>query len=137
MFVIDNQGRTDEACIGDLTVIEAQSAGHSGMLVWGLHRDTTELLNIEVPVLSYGTCSAGPRRADEPEPDALVSAQFGDFNVTGDHCVFADDDGAVFVATADVDAVLDTAQTVRATEEEQAELVRRGSTLRDQLGFAD
>ncbi len=40
VLVIDNHGRRDEACIGDLTVLEAQAAGLSGIVVWGFHRDT-------------------------------------------------------------------------------------------------
>jgi 4-hydroxy-4-methyl-2-oxoglutarate aldolase len=47
VLVIDNGGRTDESCIGDLTVLEAQAAGISGILVWGLHRDSAELTEID------------------------------------------------------------------------------------------
>jgi 4-hydroxy-4-methyl-2-oxoglutarate aldolase len=35
VLVIDNEGRTDEGCIGDLTVIEAREAGLKGVVVWG------------------------------------------------------------------------------------------------------
>ena len=30
VLVVDNAGRTDEACVGDLTVLEAQAAGIAG-----------------------------------------------------------------------------------------------------------
>ena len=42
VLVIDNEGRTDEGCIGDLTVIEAREAGLKGVVVWGCHRDTDD-----------------------------------------------------------------------------------------------
>ena len=77
VLVVDNGGREDEACVGDLVVLEAQAAGVSGLIVWGLHRDTAELTQIALPVFSYGRCPAGPVRLDEQEPSALASARSG------------------------------------------------------------
>ena len=42
ILVIDNQGGMDEGCIGDLTALETQAWGLSGIIVWGAHRDTEE-----------------------------------------------------------------------------------------------
>src|SRR6185436_7330969 len=55
VLVIDNDNRQDEACIGDLTVIEAKTAGIAGVVLWGAHRDTAELLEIGLPVFTTGT----------------------------------------------------------------------------------
>src|SRR3954451_6524929 len=55
VLVVDNAGRTDEACVGDLTVLEAQTAGIAALVIWGVHRDTPELREIAVPLFSYGT----------------------------------------------------------------------------------
>ena len=60
VLVVDNGGREDEACVGDLVVLEAQAAGVGGVMVWGRHRDTAELTQIALPVFSYGRCPAGP-----------------------------------------------------------------------------
>jgi regulator of RNase E activity RraA len=81
VLVIDNGGRMDEGCIGDLTVLEAKSSQLSGIIVWGCHRDTAELIQIGFPVFSYGTCPAGPIRLDTREEDALRSARIGSFEV--------------------------------------------------------
>ncbi|WP_233578169.1 RraA family protein [Micromonospora sp. BL4] len=137
VLVIDNGGRSDEACVGDLVVLEAGAAGVSGVVIWGLHRDTAELIEIGLPVFSYGGCPLGPSRLDAREPAALASARFGGYEVGRDDVVFGDDDGVLFVSADRVAEVLATAADIRLVEREQAARIRAGETLRRQTGFAD
>jgi regulator of RNase E activity RraA len=136
VLVIDNGGRLDEGCIGDLTALEAQHCGLAGIAVWGAHRDTPELHTIGLPIFSYGTSSCGPRRLDPRNHLALTAARFGDFLVEPGDVVFADDDGCLFVEREKVDGVISVAREIWQRERQQAEAIRAGRSLREQLKFA-
>ncbi len=135
ILVIDNGGRTDEACIGDLTTLEAKASGLAGLIVWGCHRDTEELTRIHFPVFSMGRCSPGPVTLRPRPKDALKIARLGKFHVDRNDAVLADDDGVIFFKLKDAIALSKTALKIQKTEHQQAERVRKGNLLQDQLKF--
>lgn len=136
VLVVDNQGRLDEACVGDLMALEAAGAGLAGIVIWGLHRDTAEISEIGLPVFSQGSMPTGPLRLDPRADDALDAATFGEWTITRDDLVFADVDGVLFVPAAAASEVLLAAEQIRDTEIAQGEKSRAGTSLRDQLQFA-
>ncbi|MEU4212466.1 RraA family protein [Streptomyces sp. NPDC026206] len=135
VLVVDNGGRLDEACVGDLVVLEARNAGLDGIVIWGLHRDTADVRAVGLPVFSLGSLPAGPQRLDGRSQDALESATVGEWPVGREDVVLGDDDGVLFVPAARADELFTLAETIRDTERRQAERIRAGVSLRSQVQF--
>lgn len=134
VLVVDNTGRRDEACVGDLVAGEAHAARLAGLIVWGKHRDTAAIEAIGIPLWSLGACPNGPRELRSRSQHALEAASIGQHvTVTKDDVVFADADGVVVVAAAEVARVIAAAKDIAAREAAQAARLRKGERLRDQL----
>ena len=136
VLVVDNGGRRDEACVGDLVALEAAAAGVVGIVIWGLHRDTLDIAAIGLPVFSLGALPTGPLRLDPQPADALSTATIGDWTVTRDDVVLADEDGAIFVPADRLEELFGLAESIRDTERRQADAIRAGRSLREQVSFA-
>ena len=134
VLVIDNVGRLDEGCIGDLVAGEAHVAGMAGIVVYGAHRDTAAIDAIGIPVWSLGTCPAGPQEVRSRTAHALEAASLGGHvTVTRDDFVFADADGVVVVTRADLGRIVAAAQDIASREQAQAARLMQGERLRSQL----
>jgi 4-hydroxy-4-methyl-2-oxoglutarate aldolase len=133
VLVIDNGGRLDEGCIGDLVVGEAFMSGIAGTVCWGAHRDTAAIAAIGARVWSLGTCPNGPLELRKRGATALEAANIGTVTVTREDYVFADDDGVVVVAGADLPRVVETARDIAAREGDQAARLLKGELLRSQF----
>ena len=135
VLVVDYGGRLDEACVGDLVALEAQAAGLEGLVIWGLHRDTADIRAIGLPVFSLGAIPTGPQRLDARPHDALEVATVGESTVGREDLVLGDDDGVLFVPTTRADDLFTLAERIRDTERRQAERMRAGVSLRNQVQF--
>lgn len=137
VLVVDDGGRLDASCVGDLVVLEAAAAGLAGVVIWGLHRDTADIRAIGLPVFSMGAIPTGPLSPGVRPPDALDSATVGDWLVSRDDLVLGDDDGVLFVPVARAEEVFAIAEGIRDIERGQAERMRGGMSLREQVQFSE
>lgn len=135
VLLVDNGGRRDEGCIGDLVTLEAQRAGVAGIAIWGCHRDQAEIAEIGLPLFSLGNCPSGPRGSDG-RTAAIGQATIDGFEASGGMLLVGDEDGVILVS-ANGDAALDEAVAIRSVEEKQAAEMREGRSLREQIHFAD
>lgn len=135
VLVVDNGGRDDEACVGDLVTLEAREAGLAGIVIWGRHRDTAQLVEIGLPVHSRGALPPGPRRVP-PAGRAMRTAWLDGVEVRADDTIAADDDGVLVIPTGDWSRVAELAREIQQVEKAQADRMRAGASLRAQLDFA-
>ena len=136
VLYVDNQGRSDEAVVGDLTTLEVQEAGLSGIIVWGLHRDTSAIRKLGFPIFSTGRVPVGPRRS-ETVNENNNTVYLGDFAVSSSDTVFADEDGIIVISYSDINRVLEEARKIYAIEQKQIKKLHNGLNLRKQFHFSD
>jgi len=137
VLVVDNGGKLDEACIGDIIVLEAQAAGAAGFVVWGLHRDNRELTTAGFPVFTLGAIPTGPQRSAIRPDDVLTRATVGTVTVTAQDFVVADENGAIFLAEDKLTEIVPAAMAYRDIEARQLKAMRTGKSYRKQVAFAD
>jgi regulator of RNase E activity RraA len=137
VLVVDNGGRVDEACIGDLITLEVKNAGVRGIVIWGLHRDSAELLRIGLPVFSMGALPTGPQRLDPQSPDCMYWGRVGPWVVTAGDYVACDDDGVIFLPAARLPEIVAAAVAIADKERRHAGLMRSGVSFRQQTRFTE
>ena len=135
VLVVDNGGRRDEACVGDLMLLEARGAGLAGAVIWGLHRDTAQLREIGLPLFSLGANPFGPRRVP-PAGSAMRTAMLDGVAVAPGDWIVADDDGVLVVGADCRDELVAEARRIQTVEGAQSERMRAGTSLRAQLDFS-
>lgn len=137
VLVVDNGGRLDEACIGDIVALEAKSAGLAGIVIWGLHRDASELAELGFPVFSLGAVPTGPQRLSLRPADLFTRATVGGHAITAEDVVVADANGVQFLPGDRLQDIAAAAVRYRDTESRQIDDMQAGHSFRAQVRFAD
>ncbi len=107
----------------------------SGIVLWGVHRDTTEIKRIDLPVFSFGPYPLGPVRNVFEINDEDKIVRFGDEIIATDDYVFADEDGVTFVLRQYLKTILETAVELSEKERKQADQIKQGKNLYQQFAF--
>jgi 4-hydroxy-4-methyl-2-oxoglutarate aldolase len=137
VLVVDNGGRLDEACIGDIVVLEARAAGIAGIVIWGLHRDSEELVEAGLPIFSFGALPTGPLSLNVRPVDVFARAMIGAHVVTSSDVVVADSNGVLFLPEDRLAEIVAAATACRDTERRQLDAMRSGRSFRTQVRFSE
>lgn len=137
VLVIDNGGRLDEACVGDIVALEIKAVGIAGIVIWGLHRDSSELREIAFPLFSLGALPTGPQRLHARPADIFSRATVGTHAVTAGDVVVADANGVLFLPEDRLADIVAAAIGYRETEARQLDAMKAGRNFRSQIRFDD
>ena len=137
VLVVDDGGRKDRSAIGDMIAREVIHAGLSGIVLWGCHRDTREILDLNLPFFSIGRIPNSPVTQDRRTPDDLKWARVGEWVVTSDDVVVGDADGVIFLPFNKLTSIVPVAEAIHETERRQSAIMRNGTSLREQFYFKD
>lgn len=137
VMVVDNGGRQEEACIGDIVALEVRAAGLAGMVIWGLHRDSKELSDIGFPIFSMGSLPTGPQRLHARPDDIFTRATVGLHTVTSADFVVGDANGVLFLPEDRLDEIVTAAVGYRDTEARQLRDMAAGKSYREQSRFSE
>lgn len=125
ILIIDAKGNTNRAVAGDFVMQLAQGVGVQGFVVDGVIRDLAAARSIDFPVFSLGTTVAagsknGGGAVGVPVAVGGVVVQSGDY-------VIGDIDGVIIVPQADVEQVIEAAESkVQKDEAREHEALHNG-----------
>jgi len=127
ILVVD-AGTTEHAVLGELFATEAVRRGMAGIVVYGLCRDTATLAKLPIPIYSLGTT---PRAVGATRlPVTQEAIRLGDVEVRpGEFLVVLND--------AELDAALQTAEAIQRREGAIRSAIQDGTSLFEQLNFAE
>lgn len=117
IVVVDGQGDTTNALIGEIMVRYAASRGLGGLVLDGSMRDYDGIAAFgRLPVFSRGYTPMGPYKNGCGEINTVIAC--GGAVVRPGDIVVGDADGVVFVPLADAGAVLDATRAIAAKEKQ-------------------
>lgn len=124
------------ALIGDLIGTEARRKGLAGFVIDGRVRDTTELVDLGVPVFCAGSHPMGPLKLTPEEKGIGVlggSLTIRGVSITPGMWVFGDADGLIFLDSGTLEQVFEQAAIAHERESDLVSRIASGTALADAL----
>lgn len=128
VLVIDDGGRTDVACMGDLQSLAAKLRGLAGAVIDGACRDIDAIREIGFPMFTRGVVPMTARGRIQQEA-WNVMVQLGGVQVRPGDWIIADGSGVVVIPQERAEEVISAAEAIVAREEAMAEAVRAGRSI--------
>ncbi|MFD1777616.1 RraA family protein [Fredinandcohnia salidurans] len=125
VIVVDGQGDTTNALIGELMITWAQKRGIVGFIIDGAIRDAGVIKQMSIPVYAAGVTPAGPYKDGPGEINIPISCDGVTIN-PGDILV-GDDDGVVVINPKDAPEILEKARKTVAKEAEIMAAIKNGT----------
>lgn len=135
VLVVDGEGYTETAYVGELMAVSCEAQGLAGMVVDGAARDRAEVRELGFPVYTRAFHPRGPYKNDPGSINVPISC--GGVAVEPGDIVVGDDDGVAVLAPEDAPRALEDAREKMAAEEESAARARDGEYLYEMGGYAE
>lgn len=133
VIVVEQRTGLDAGSWGGILSLGAKLRGVSGVIAEGPVRDIDEARAYDFPI--YGRCAtARTARGRVAEAETNGPVTVGDVRVLPGDYAIADASGAVFITAADIERVLDAAETIAGREAAMARALMAGRPLTEVMG---
>jgi RraA family protein len=129
VIVVDGQGETANALIGELMVLWAIKRRLGGFVIDGAIRDVTRLRTVDIPIYAAGVTPAGPYKDGPGEINFPVVC--GGVVVNPGDIVIGDADGIVVLNPKDAPSVLEKARAKSRDEQKTLAAIENGTWDRE------
>lgn len=138
VIVVEQRSGIEAGCWGGLLTLGAKVRGVAGVVADGLLRDVDEAIAYDFPIFSRSLTSRTARgRVVElgvQVPVTIGAATGGEATVRPGDYVLADRSAVIFIAAADIERVLDAAESIVAKEAAMAKAILGGTPIGEVMG---
>lgn len=129
IILIDNEGREDCSCWGDILTKMAQKKNIQGTLINGSCRDIGFIKTNQYPVYSKSfTMRSGKNRVYKQKSQCVIKIGF--VTVSPGDIIMADEDGALVIPANSLEEIIKRAQAIKMTEEQIVASLDKGLSLK-------